>query len=99
MDSTKFPINSGEMASLTFIQAFEQKPKIVEFVRKLWVESACSGIYLDFFQYCRGMLKNPMVCAEHEQRCFKYVKDHPTSIPIYLQDYVKKEDEHRNDEI
>jgi hypothetical protein len=102
MDSCKFPDDlESELGGLTFGQAFAKCPKIVEFVRVLWLEENCSGIYLDFYKYCKGMLKNPMVCAEHETRCYDYVKkDSNKPTANYMVKYDKKENEcNRTNEI
>jgi hypothetical protein len=94
MDSTRFPIEmAGELGGHSFLELFEKKPKIIEFVRKLWIEEKCSGMFLDFMKYCKMMLNNPIVKAEHEQRCYKYVTD-LKSIPDYMKDYKLKDNEH-----
>jgi hypothetical protein len=94
MDSTKFPKSVGdELGGLTFAEAFEWRPKIVEFVRCLWVESSCSGIFLDFYKYCIAMLNNPQVLAEHEERCRKFVLNRKSDIASYMKKYSKKENE------
>ena len=87
MDSKQLPNDGSEMAGLTFGEAFVKCPKIVEFVRCLWVESGCEGIYLDFYQYCMGMLNNPMVLEEHKARCKKYVK---SCKDVVTASYLKK---------
>jgi hypothetical protein len=92
MDSTKFPDSvGGDLGGLTFEQAFERRPKIVEFVRSMWVESSCSGMFLDFYKYCIGMLNNPFVVEEHEERCRVFVTNKKTDIASYMQKYNKQE--------
>jgi hypothetical protein len=90
MDATEFPEGAGpELAGLTFIQVFEQKPKVVEFLRKLWIERCCTGIFLDFFKFVKGMLNCPFVMTEHEERCKEYVKTiENDKVPTYMKDYL-----------
>ena len=58
----------------------------------LWLEEKTTGIFHEFYSYVKGMLNNPAVFAEHEQRVRNFVKTlDKKDIPSYLQQYVKKE--------
>ena len=97
MDSTKFPDMCGdELGGLTFAEAFELRPKIVEFIKCMWIESSCSGIFLEFYKYCIGMLNNPAVVEEHEWRCRKFVANKKTDIATYMKKYSKIENVTQN---
>ena len=99
MDSIQFPPDLGnEMSGLTFLEVFEKHPKIVEFVRKLWIERSCSGIFLDFFKYVRMMLQNSIVLEEHETRCKQYVKS-TAKVPQYMMEYLQIQNADRIDAI
>ena len=99
MDSIQFPPDLGnEMSELTFREVFERHPKIIEFVRKLWIESSCTGIFLDFFKYVRLMLRNSIVLQEHEDRCREYVKT-AKNVPQYMMEYLQIQNADRIDAI
>ncbi len=89
MDDKKFPDSVGELGGLSFSYIFENKPKIVEFLRRLWIEAQCTGIYLDFYKYTMGMLNCPFLLQEHEERCKKFVKGlDDDKVPDYMKSYL-----------
>ena len=92
MDSTKFPINIGmDLSGKQFLDVLEKNPKITEFVRELWIESKCSGVFLEFLKYVQSKFKNPLTLHLHKQRCYKLVKTMDVDkIPCYLRKYIVK---------
>jgi len=48
-------------------------------------------MFLDFYKYCIGMLNNPFVVEEHEERCRVFVTNKKTDIASYMQKYNKQE--------
>ena len=92
MDNLKFPEMVSELSGLTFQEAFEQKPKIVEFVDALWLESQCTEIFLDFYKYVKLQLSNPVLKNEHIERCKEFVKNN-APLPTYMQKYLVKDEQ------
>ena len=96
MNDTKFPSGlSDELSNKTFDEVFVQNPKLVEFADSLWVEAKTTGIFLDFYKYVKCMLSNPIVSAEHNDRCIQFVKNlGGEHIPTYLVKFKNKNTEH-----
>ena len=83
----KFPDNFGtDLAGLTFDEAFELHPKWIECVRETWT-SNCTGLFLEFLEYVRLRLVDPISVDQHEDRCRKYVKKCKKNLPDYLLKY------------
>mgnify|MGYP000474637229 CR=1 FL=1 len=92
MDSTKFPEGiGGDIGGKTFIELLNSAPKIVQFVDSLWVAEKTTGVYKDFFEYIKMMLRNPLVKSEHVARAREYVKTiHDDEVPSYLKKFCVK---------
>ena len=86
----EFPKNFGnELAGMDFEDVFEKKPKWIECVNSTWTEN-CTGLFLEFLQFVKLRLSDPVSKIEHEFRCREYVKTlAPNKIPEYLVKYSK----------
>ena len=84
-----FPENFGtELAGLEFEQVFLKHPKWVECVDTCWTEN-CTGLFLEFYQFIKLRLDDPLSRFAHENRCEKYVKKlKKDKIPEYLLKYA-----------
>lgn len=84
-----FPKNFGnELCGMTFEEIFEQKPKWVECVAETWGD--CTGLFLEFKQFIKMRLTDPISQTEHEFRCREFVKTlDANKIPEYLIKYSK----------
>ena len=82
----KFPVEMGDIGGKTFDQVFDTQPKIIEQIRSRWIESGCTGLFLDFFKYVTMRLQNPLDLEAHEDRCVAYVKTLEKT-PSYLIKY------------
>jgi len=89
MDTTRFPVKmGGDLAGKTFEQLLNEDPKTVEFVDALWTPVGTTGIFSDFYEYIKTMLKNPIVKQKHRERARQFVKTIPDKeIPSYLTKY------------
>ena len=89
MDDTQFPSHvGGYLASKTFIDIFEDCPKIVEFVDSMWQSDKTTGLFKSFFVYIKNRLEVPDMRAEHEKRCCEWVKMTPkVDVPSYMLKY------------
>ena len=82
----KFPDKFGtDLAGLTFCEVFELHPKWIECVRTTWTDN-CTGLFLEFLQYVRLRLVDPISVDQHEDRCRQYVKG-KKNLPDYLVKY------------
>jgi len=92
MDSQKFPQElGGDLGGRTFLDILNNSPKIVEFVDSLWVEEKTSGIFKEFYEYLKLMLRNPLVKSEHRTRAREFVKNiSDDEIPSYMRKYCVK---------
>ena len=92
MDSQKFPQElGGDLGGRTFLDILNNSPKIVEFVDSLWVEEKTSGIFHEFYEYLKMMLRNPLVKSEHRTRAREFVKTlTENEIPSYMRKYCAK---------
>ena len=71
----------------TFEQIFHEEPKWVEFVIYTWLEN-CTGIFLEFQNFLKLKMADPISKADHEQRCIDFVKTlDGKKIPWYLVKY------------
>ena len=86
----KFPEKfSTELSGMDFEDVFEKYPKWVECVDATWTDN-CTGLFLDFQQFVKLRLLNPISKTEHEFRCREYVKTLAhDKIPEYLLKYSK----------
>ena len=88
MDDTRFPIEcGGYIGGKTFASIFHGEPKIIEFVDSLWQADKTTGVFKLFFVYVKNQLAIPDVRAEHETRCYAYVKN-KDDMPPYMQKYI-----------
>ena len=88
----EFPENFGtELAGMDFEDVFEKCPKWIECVYSMWTDN-CTGLFLEFQQFVKMRLSDPISKTEHEFRCREYVKTLAfDKIPEYLVKYVKHE--------
>ena len=87
----KFPDNFGtDLAGLTFCEVFEMHPKWIECVRETWT-SNCTGLFLEFLQYVRLRLVDPISVDQHEDRCRKYVKKCKKSQKRFYNNFSKNQ--------
>ena len=79
----------GPLCGISFKEAFETLPNIIEFVDKLWIEEKTTGIFKEFLHFVKAALTNPGKLSAHQDRCRKFVRDLKTKrIPPYLQKYT-----------
>ena len=92
MDSQKFPNElGGDLGGKTFLEILNNLPKIVEFVDSLWLEEKTTGIFKQFYEYIKSMLRNPLVKSEHCSRARAFVKNlTENEVPSYMQKYCRK---------
>ena len=83
MENTRFPAEIGELGNKTFIEAFNQCPKIVEFADSLWVSSKTTGLFKLFLTFVKNRLTVPEERAAHEIRCQEFVLG-KKEVPSYL---------------
>ena len=84
-----FPMELGsELGGRRFEEVFQTMPKIIEFVDSSW-EDNCTGVFRLFYEFVKRRLKNPLVRAQHNNRCREYVKGKNTKkLPRYLLKYA-----------
>ena len=87
MDNTHFPPEMGGfIGDKTFLEVFEGSPKIIEFVDSLWQSDKTTGLFKLFFVYVKNQLAVPDLRAEHEKRCYAFVKTQK-ELPSYMKKY------------
>ena len=70
----RFPDNFGmELAGLSFDDMFVKHPKWVEYICSTWTEN-CTGLFKDLLEYVQCQMEDPVLKAEHEERCRQWVK-------------------------
>jgi hypothetical protein len=71
-----FPVSmGGDMAGLSFPEAFEKFPNFTEFVYVLWVKERCTGVFREYLDYIFERLKIPAEKEAHRERCKQFVAD------------------------
>ena len=81
----KFPkIMGNELSGMTFLEIFETKPKIVEYVSSCW--TSATGVFEEFRSFIIDKLSSSSARAEHEARCREFVKTHE-ELPQYMLKY------------
>ena len=88
----RFPENFGNVLSgLDFEDVFEEHPKWICCCDETWTDG-CTGLFLEFKNFVKLRLQNPISKAEHESRCREYVKTlKPDKIPEYMIKYTNYE--------
>ena len=71
-----FPVSmGGDMAGLSFSEAFEKFPNFTEFVYVLWIKERCTGLFREYMDYIFERMSTAAERELHRERCRAFAAD------------------------